>query len=181
MRSRVLWPGPRSSAVLRSDAWPEPRVVSFKSGDVAPASRPAIAPREVCDIQGPRGPKMSDSSPLSPTLVPTRGPGHARATRSPSIPLWGGGSSHQEPIDSALGWWREPPGVHRFRSGVVARATRSPSIPLWGGGASHQESADSVFGDWNPLEVRAPNGANGPPANRSQWHPIASMKLVGAL
>ena len=46
---------------------------------VAPASRQAIAPREVCDIQGPRGPKMSDSSPLSPTLAPTRRPGHKAA------------------------------------------------------------------------------------------------------
>ena len=37
---------------------------------------------EVYDIQGPRGPKMSDSSRLSPTLVPTRGPGHKAAFES---------------------------------------------------------------------------------------------------
>jgi hypothetical protein len=98
------WREPPPSAVLRSVV----SFVSFKSGNVAPASRQAIALRlpqssidaigwknpldpsskraaltngcdEVCDIQGPRGPKMSDSSPLSPTLVPTRRPGHKAA------------------------------------------------------------------------------------------------------
>ena len=45
---------------LRRVARATRRFVRFvQIGQLTPASRPAIAPREVCDIQGPRGPKMS--------------------------------------------------------------------------------------------------------------------------
>src|SRR5216684_4057077 len=58
---------------------------------------------------------------------------------------WAVSGCWAKPVDSALGWWLEPPGAADWCFGVVARATRSRRF-CFGVVARATSTADCCFG-----------------------------------